>query len=297
MFKISSAAAAGTVLFYAGSFVYATGLIACFFYCRIRNHKGETVHQGGGTGYGGEVEGVADYNVKLLDVTHGASSGAALTPEGQAFADFKPKISQFPEGKRPPEYTELGNFPHPFMSRISAREMAKLIAFLKGNGGYSLITTQELGNCLWASVQRGTDVKKEFASMHLRRLVVMMIGAYPKFFFNYLKYSLATTYGQDRPTEEEITRKKKEGTITSEQAHDYRLPGPFTFAEYVQHLLTDGTWGDDHVLTLVSLLWQVKITILNAATLGEIRIRHNDRLSDAELVVVFIGGDHYMGTG
>ena len=44
--------------------------------------------------------------------------------------------------------------------------------------------------------------------------------------------------------------------------------GPFTFAEYVQHLLTDGTWGDDHVLTLVSLLWQVKITILNAATLG-----------------------------
>ena len=137
--------------------------------------------------------------MKLLDVSHGASSGAALTLEGQAFADSKPRISQFPEGKRPPEYTELGNFPHPFMPRISAREMAKLIAFLKGNGGYSLITTQELGNCMWASVLRGTDVKKEFASMHLRRLVVMMIGAYPKFFFNYLKYSLASTYGQDRP--------------------------------------------------------------------------------------------------
>ena len=244
-----------------------------------------------------KLKGVPEYNVKLLDVTHGVSSGEALTPEGQAFADSKPRISQFPEGKRPPEYPELGNFPHPVMPRISAREMAKLIAFLKGNGGYSLITTQELGNCMWASVLRGTDVKKEFASMHLRRLVVMMIGAYPKFFFNYLKYSLASTYGQDRPTEEEITRKEEEGTITSEQAHDYRLPGPFTFAEYVQHLLTDGTWGDDHVLTLVSLLWQVKITILNAATLGEIRIRHNDRLSDAELVVVFIGGDHYMGTG
>ena len=237
-----------------------------------------------------KLKGVPEYNVKLLDVTHGVSSGEELTPEGQAFAASKPRISQFPEGKRSPEYTELGNFPHP---RISA----KLIAFLKGNGGYSLITTQELGNCMWASVLRGTDVKKEFASMYLRRLVVMMIGAYPKFFFNYLKYSLASTYGQDRPTEEEITRKEKEGTITSEQAHDYRLPGPFTFAEYVQHLLTDWTWGDDHVLTLVSLLWQVKITVLNAATLRETRIRHNDRLSDAELMVVFIGGDHYMGTG
>ena len=82
-----------------------------------------------------KLKGVADYKVKLLDVTHAASSGAALTPEGQAFADSKPRISQFPEGKRPPEYTELGNFPHPFMSRISAREMAKLITFLKGNGG------------------------------------------------------------------------------------------------------------------------------------------------------------------
>ena len=243
-----------------------------------------------------KLKGLADYNVKLLDVTHGASSGAALTPEGQAFANSKPKISQFPEGKRPPENTELGNFPHLCMSRMSAREMAKLIAFLKGNRGYSFITTQ-LGNCIWASVLTGTDVKKEFASMHLRRLVVMMIGAYPNFYYNYLKYSLATTYGQDRPTEEEIARREKEGTITSEQAHYYRLPGPFTFAEYVQHLLTDGTWGDDHVLTLVSLLWQVKITILNAATLGETRIGHNERLSDAELVVVFIGGDHYMGTG
>ena len=181
-----------------------------------------------------KLKGVADYDVKLLDVSHGASSGAAMTPEGQAFADSKPRISQFPEGKRLPEYTSLGNFPHPFMPRISAREMAKLIAFLKGNGGYSLITTQELGNCMWASVLRGTDVKKEFASMHLRRLGVMMIGAYPKFFFNYLKYSLASTYGQDRPTEEEITRKEKEGTITSEQAYDYRLPGPFASSRAIQ---------------------------------------------------------------
>ena len=65
----------------------------------------------------------------------------------------------------------------------------------------------------------------------------------------------------------------------------------------MEYLLTDGTWGDDHVLTLLSCMWQLKITILNADTLGETRIRHNDRLTDTELVVVFIGGDHYMGTG
>ena len=210
-----------------------------------------------------------EYNLKLLDVTHGVSSGSQLTPEGQAFASSKPHISQDAQGKKPPEYSELGNFPHPFMPRISAREMAKLIAYLKSNGGYNLITTQELGNCLWASVLRGTNVKQEFTSMHLRRLVAKMIGAYPKFFFDYLKFSLVSVHGQNRPTEEEIAQKEKDGTITADQAHDYRLPGPFSFAEYVQHILTDGTWGDDHILTLISLLWQVKITVLNASTLGE----------------------------
>ena len=244
-----------------------------------------------------ELKAVPEYNVKLLDVTHGVSSGQDLTPEGQAYADSKPRISHFPEGKQPPEYEELGNFAHPYMQRITARKMAKLLAFLKFNGGYNLITTQELGNCLWASVLRGTNVKKEFTTMHLRRLLVKMIGSFPEFFFNYLKFALASVYGQDRPTEEEITEMERTGKIKASQAHDYRLPGPFTFVEYVEYLLKDGTWGDDLVLTLISMMWQIKITILNANTLGETRIRHNNRLTDAELVVVFIGGDHYMGTG
>ena len=239
-----------------------------------------------------DLKQVPEYTEKLMDLTHGVSSGVPLTEEGRAYAASKPKVSQFPEGKQPPEYEELGNYSHPYMQRITARKMARLLAFLKFNGGYNLITTQELGNCLWTSVLRGTEVKKEFTSMHLRRLVVKMIGSFPQFFFNYLKFSLASVFGQDRPSAEEVDELERTGKIKPQQAHDYRLPGPFSFAEYVEYLLTDATWGDDHVLTLLSCMWQLKITILNADTLGETRIRHNDRLTDAELVVVFIGGDH-----
>ena len=49
-----------------------------------------------------DLKKVPEYNQKLLDVTPGASSGTDLTPEGQAFASSKPKISQTPEGKNPP---------------------------------------------------------------------------------------------------------------------------------------------------------------------------------------------------
>ena len=217
------------------------------------------------------------FTAKLLDITHGASSGSALTPEGQAFANSRPRESNLPEGKQPPEYKELGNLEHPFMPRMSARKMARLIAFLRMNGGYALVTTQELGNCLWSSVLRGTDVKREFASMHLRRLVAKMITSFPRFFFNYLKYSLATTYGQDRPTEEEICEKERKVRLLTNKL-----------------MITDSLalfllWNT------LSILLQKEPGVMSISS--HLSVYHNDRLTDADLVVIFIGRDHYMGAG
>ena len=79
-------------------------------------------------------------------------------------------------------------------------------------------------------------MKKEFATMHLRRLLVVLLGNYPEFFFNLLKYSLATTYGQDRLDESEIARREKAGKIKAGQSADFRLPGPFSFVTYCKHI-------------------------------------------------------------
>ena len=239
---------------------------------------------------------VEEYKVPLLDVTHGASSGQDLTPEGLIYQQSL-VITHTSQGEDVPEFEELGEAPHPHCDRLLARQMARVIAYLRKNGGYQLVTTQELGNCLYASVLRGSDCKKEFVSMHLRRLLLKMIGAYPDFFFKLLSHVVATQYGQDRPSPEEIDRMEREGEISAAQAHDYRLPGPFSFIQYCEHLLTNATWGDEIVLVLISMLWQVTITVLNADTLGEVRVRHNRPMQHADLLVVFIGGDHYMGAG
>ena len=63
---------------------------------------------------------------------------------------------------------------------------------------------------------------------------------------------------------------------------------------FMKLVATDGAWGDENVLHLISCLWQISITILDAESLGEIRIRHNMRISRVDLVVVFVGGDHYL---
>ena len=243
------------------------------------------------------IRGVQASNNKLTDLSHGVSSKKPLTEQGRYYAMSKPKVSHQPEGTLAPDYPELEGIPHPYFKRVSAQVMTKLIAYLRINGGYQLVTTQDLGNCLYASFLRGTDCKREYATMHARRQIVMEVCKQPKFFYNYLKFSIASVYGQVRPDEQELARKEKKGKITGLQSGDYRLPGPFTFIEFLEHILEDGTWGDDHVLTLMSCIWQIKITILNAQTLGEIRIRHNTRLEDVDLIVVQIAGDHYMGCG
>ena len=141
-------------------------------------------------------------------------------------------------------------------SGLSARQMARVINFLKKNGNYSLSNTQDMGNCQYAAVQRGTQLKREVTSMHLRRFIVMKMCKNPSFFSKYLCKSLATHYGLDRMSAKELAEKEKAGTISAKDAADQRLPGPFYFNSYLQHLNTDRTWGDVHTLTILSCIWQ-----------------------------------------
>ena len=201
------------------------------------------------------------------------------------------------QGKAPPEFEELEHQDSLGSSRMTAQEEAKLHAFLRANGGFALKQTQELGNCMYSAVLRGTDIKREFTTMHLRRLLILMVSQYPTFFLQYLKRPIGLKYGQDRLTKKQIALGKKKGTLSQKDLQDNRLPGPFSLHTYMQHVLKNGTWGDDIVLQLISCLWQISITILKADGLGEIRIRHNMRISKVDLVVVHAGGDHYLGCG
>ena len=174
--------------------------------------------------------------------------------------------------------------------------MARIIAYMRVNGGYTIVQTQELGNCLYAAVLRGTDIRREFTTIHLRRMLVMLIAKHPHFFFEFLKVPLSKHYGHDRDPPEEVDRQEAAGECTEQHARDQRLPGPFNLITFCEHLLTNGTWGDDLILTLISCMWQIRITSVNATTLGETRIRHNLPLEKADLVLIFTMGDHFLGT-
>ena len=217
--------------------------------------------------------------------------------EGQAYQSCRNLKAEIdPEAPKVKLYTELKDEQIPG-SKLTGQVMARLISFLKQHGHYTAVQTQDLGNYMYAAILRGTQMKREVASMLLRRFIVKKITQFPAFFSKYLRRSLAHTYGHARRDPAEVDRLEKEGKITADDAADERLPGPFSLVTFCQHLLKDRTWGDQHVLAILSCLWQIRITVLHAEDLTVTRIRHDLPLPKTDLLLLFTGGNHFMGAG
>ena len=74
--------------------------------------------------------------------------------------------------------------------------------------------------------------------------------------------------------------------------------GPFSMMTWCQEMLKDKVYGDLMLLKLVASMWSIRMSVVRADTLTEIRIRHDLPLEKAECVLVFSGvpvQGHYCG--
>ena len=76
---------------------------------------------------------------------YGALDDADLTPGALAFQNSQVIYTE-KQGKPVNEYLELEK-EDSIGCRLSARYMARIIAYLRVNGGFTIVQTQELGNC------------------------------------------------------------------------------------------------------------------------------------------------------
>ena len=118
----------------------------------------------------------------------------------------------------------------------------------------------------------------------------MMMANHHAFLFPKVQASLASTYGFQRMPEEEYQCKYQEGILTQEEADGHNTPGPFSYLGYMKALLNDGFWGNELCLALVSMMWQVTITVINGKTFHQIKFRHSNQLKNADLVLVHCQG-------
>ena len=72
----------------------------------------------------------------------------------------------------------------------------------------------------------------------------------------------------------------------------------YSFKDYVLYLLQSDTWGDELVLSVVSIMWDLKVTLIFPKTLKRFNIRHAEPdLKIVDIVVIHTGGMPYSAVG
>ena len=174
--------------------------------------------------------------------------------------------------------------------------LLKVNKHIFNNGQWEIFPTPKNGSCLFASIRRGIAAPEEFRNNHLMYQLVHFLCEHADFMVDILDVHLSGNYGMDRLSAEDFKKAKEEGTLTKEQKEAQTLPDPFTYVEYLESLLNESFWGDHDVLLALSMMWQVTITSLTAEIYEEHRVRHRRRLPYPDLLVIWCGESHYLGT-
>ena len=114
----------------------------------------------------------------------------------------------------------------------------------------------------------------EYTADHLKRQVVSFVVDHKEFFLTYLwKHIL----------------------------YEYNFPNSghvFSFKSFLLYVLEKATWGDDMTLSILSIMWNVRATVIFPKSLGKLLLRHSEQdISNVELVVIYGGGSHYSAVG
>ena len=176
-------------------------------------------------------------------------------------------------------------------------KLSRLQEYLEINGGFQLKYVPKDGTCMWQAVLTCISSPGEYQFPMLQRQVVLSISEHLDFFLKLLRDHIKAQYGPPMLPTDEFKRKLAEGALTAEQKEDQVCPGPFSLVTYLEYLLKEGTWGDYGVLLVISMMWQVKVTVVLGESLHQERICHNSGMRYADLVLVFCGGNHYVLAG
>ena len=165
------------------------------------------------------------------------------------------------------------------------------------NGGWAPLVTQQRGSCLFHAVRKSIQCPKEFTNMHLRRMIVNFICDRVDELFPMLKVAISGNYGHVRLTPDEYNRKLAEGTITDQEKEEYEEPGPFSIASYLEALLKPSFYGEELCLRIISMLFKIRISVLDGDSLLAIKVRHTNVALKEDLVLVHVKRCHYIPLG
>ena len=243
-----------------------------------------------------KLEKMQDHQVKLTT----ALVTTREPPEELEYYEEAYRHSDPAEGKAAGDHSSMSNVNNlpSALPSLTGPQVCALYQFLQLNGNYSLVPTKEDGDCLYGAFRRGTDLPAEVADNHIKRCIVRALCHYHSFFYGYLSHAIGMIYGVERLDPAVLAEKIKKKQISSDDLRDQRLPGPLSFIDWIKLILQESAYGDEIVILVMSLLWQLKITVLYADDLSEKKFRHNQRITQVDMLLVYSGNtQHFVGAG
>ena len=171
------------------------------------------------------------------------------------------------EGEEPPSFPEQANYSTHASSSFcldNQEKYLRLSHYMNSRGGFDCVPVAPDGSCMFSSLRGLITTPFKYRNIHLRRHLVILLANHKVFFFNLLKEHIKGTYGFSRQDEEEYQQRYREGVLTDQEVQDHYCPGPFSYHSYLTALLQPTMWGDEQVLCLCSMMWQIGLTVVSA---------------------------------
>ena len=234
-------------------------------------------------------------------------STSAVSPEedsrhtaGKKVLDSTLRVSKKVHGEEPPLMPGLRGVDIGFNQRYGFQTMEgiiRLIDYGSSNGGFVPLPTQQHGACLFHAFRRSITCPREFTNSLLRRMLVSFICNRADELYPMLECSISGNYGHIRLSPEEYRRKEASGQLTDLERQEYNEPGPFSIMSYCEVLLKPDFYGEELCLRLLSMLFKVRITVLDGDSLVGIRIQHQNAALNADVILVHVSQCHYITMG
>ena len=183
-----------------------------------------------------------------------------------------------------------------FMGCNTPDEFSSLLEYLQLNGGWFPFHVQRRGACQFAAFRRGIDCPMEYTNTHLRRQLVMEMIRYKEFFLPHLTNAISGGYG-GKLSADEYARRDRAGLLTAAARQAYEEPGPFSYLTYLEYILKRDSWGDEITLVVLSMVFQLRITVVTVPSLHGDPIWHTNSLDKSDIVLLRSGGNHYLSAG
>ena len=130
------------------------------------------------------------------------------------------------------------------------------------------------GSCLYASIRRVLSVPQEYTNKHMRHEVAFYLATHMDLHQNDIIPLIQGIYSTGDPN-----------------TH------PQSVCSYLQELLHQNFLADEIVLRVISLLFNVTITVTRAESATQTRVRHDRDLANVDIVLLLTQSGHYSPAG